>query len=79
MPIELANEPDTEKDDKLQQLLNLLKKHPDEKILIFTEFCDTARYLYTQLRHAGFRDIEQIDSRRKVNREEIIEQVFALL
>ena len=71
---ELANEPDTEKDDKLQQLLNLLKRHPDEKILIFTEFCDTARYLYTQLRHAGFRDIEQIDSRRKVNREEIIER-----
>ena len=71
---ELASEPDTEKDDKLQQLLNLLKKHPNEKILIFTEFCDTARYLYTQLHHAGFKDIEQIDSRRKVNREEIIER-----
>ena len=71
---ELANEPDTQQDDKLQQLLKLLKKHPDEKILIFTEFCDTARYLYTQLHHAGFRHIEQIDSRRKVNREEIIER-----
>ena len=43
---ELANEPATEQDDKLQQLLNLLKKHPNEKLLIFTEFCDTARYLY---------------------------------
>ena len=71
---ELANEPDTQQDDKLQQLLNLLKKHPNEKLLIFTEFCDTARYLYTQLQQAGFRNIEQIDSRRKVNREEIIEQ-----
>ena len=71
---ELANEPDTQQDDKLQQLLKLLKKHPAEKILIFTEFCDTARYLYTQLHHAGFRHIEQIDSRRKVNREEIIER-----
>ena len=71
---ELANEPDTAQDDKLQQLLNLLKKHPNEKILIFTEFCDTARYLYTQLHHAGFRHIEQIDSRRKINREEIIER-----
>ena len=69
---ELANEPATEQDDKLQQLLKLLKKHPNEKILIFTEFCDTARYLYTQLQQAGFRHIEQIDSRRKVNREEII-------
>lgn len=71
---ELASEPDTEKDDKLQQLLNLLKKHPNEKLLIFTEFCDTARYLYAQLQQAGFRHIEQIDSRRKVNREEIIER-----
>ena len=71
---ELANEPDTAQDDKLQQLLNLLKKHPNEKILIFTEFCDTARYLYTQLHHAGFRHIEQIDSRRKISREEIIER-----
>ena len=71
---QLANEPDTRKDDKLQRLLKLLKKHPNEKLLIFTEFCDTARYLYTQLRRAGFRDIEQIDSGRKVNREEVIER-----
>ena len=71
---ELANEPDTRQDDKLQQLLNLLKKHPNEKLLIFTEFCDTARYLYKQLQYAGFEGIEQIDSRRKVNREEIIER-----
>ena len=71
---ELANEPDTEKDNKLQQLLNLLRKHPNEKLLIFTEFCDTARYLYTQLERADFEGIEQIDSRRKVNREEVIER-----
>ena len=71
---ELANEPDTQQDDKLQQLLKLLKKHPNEKLLIFTEFCDTARYLYIQLQQAGFRNIEQIDSKRKVNREEIIER-----
>ena len=71
---ELANEPDTRQDDKLQQLLKLLKKHPNEKLLIFTEFCDTARYLHTQLERAGFEGIEQIDSRRKVNREEVIER-----
>ena len=71
---QLASEPATAQDDKLQQLLNLLKKHPNEKLLIFTEFCDTARYLHIQLQRAGFRHIEQIDSRRKVNREEIIER-----
>ena len=71
---ELGNEPDTRQDDKLQQLLKLLKEYPNEKLLIFTEFCDTARYLHTQLERAGFERIEQIDSRRKVNREEIIER-----
>lgn len=71
---QLANEPATEQDDKLQQLLKLLKAHPNEKFLIFTEFCDTARYLYKQLRRAGFTHIEQIDSQRKVNREEVIER-----
>ena len=71
---QLASEPATEQDDKLQQLLKLLKAHANEKVLIFTEFCDTARYLYTQLQQAGFRNIAQIDSLRKVNREEIIER-----
>ena len=69
---QLASEPDTQRDDKLQQLLNLLKKHPGEKVLIFTEFCDTARYLYAQLQNSGFEQLAQIDSRRKVNREDII-------
>ena len=71
---EIGGEPDTEKDDKLQQLLDLLKTAPYDKRLIFTEFCDTARYLYTQLQNAGVTDIAQIDSRRKVNREEVIER-----
>lgn len=71
---ELGNEPDTRQDDKLQQLLKLLKEYPNKKLLIFTEFCDTARYLHTQLERAGFERIEQIDSRRKVNREEVIER-----
>ncbi len=71
---EVGGEPDTKKDDKLQQLIKLLESAPYEKRLIFTEFCDTARYLYTQLQKAGVADIAQIDSRRKVNREEIIER-----
>ncbi len=71
---EVGGEPATAKDDKLQQLIKLLKSAPCEKRLIFTEFCDTARYLNKQLLNAGVTDIEQIDSRRKVNREEIIER-----
>ncbi len=71
---ELGGEPDTERDDKLQQLIRLLESAPYKKRLIFTEFCDTARYLNTQLRNAGVADITQIDSRRRVNREEIIQR-----
>ena len=71
---QLASEPDTEKDDKLQKLITLLKSVPAEKRLIFTEFCETARYLSDQLQRAGFKHLSQIDSRRKVNREEIIER-----
>lgn len=57
------------KAELLRTIERHLKKYPP-----FTEFCDTARYLYTQLQNAGFEDIEQIDSRRKVNREEVIER-----
>jgi superfamily II DNA or RNA helicase len=41
-------------DAKLKSLSNLLmKKHPDEKVIIFTQFADTVRYLEKQLRARG--------------------------
>jgi len=41
-------------DAKLDALLKLLtKKHPDEKVIIFTQFADTVRYLEAQLRARG--------------------------
>lgn len=41
---------DSNKDAKLQALLNLLKKnHPNDKVLVFTQFADTVRYLERQL------------------------------
>jgi hypothetical protein len=37
---------DWRKDTKLQQLLNLIQeKHPDQKVLIFTQFADTVSYI----------------------------------
>jgi superfamily II DNA or RNA helicase len=40
-----------EKDSKLQALLELVtKKHPKEKLIIFTQFADTVRYLGGQFR-----------------------------
>ena len=45
---------DPERDAKLDALHNLLtKKHPDDKILIFTQFADTVRYLEGRLRACG--------------------------
>ena len=43
-----------EADAKLDALLTLLtKKHPNEKIIVFTQFADTVRYLEAQLRNRG--------------------------
>ncbi len=55
-------------DDKLKALLKLLKgdsvlkKH---KVLIFSEFSDTARYLKEQLVAGGIEGVEQVDSSTK--------------
>jgi superfamily II DNA or RNA helicase len=45
------------RDSKLQALADLLTKHPDEKILIFTEYKDTATYVAAALTAAGFEDV----------------------
>ena len=62
-------------DDKLKALLKLLstdrvlKKH---KLLIFSEFADTARYLHRELADAGIAGVEQIDSGSKKDRGDVI-------
>ena len=61
-------------DDKLQKLIRLLKSKPlaKQKILIFTEFADTARYLKRHLDEAGIDGVEQVDSATKKNRADVI-------
>jgi superfamily II DNA or RNA helicase len=45
---------DANKDAKLAALLRLLgKQHPEQKVLVFTQFADTVRYLETELRARG--------------------------
>jgi len=63
-------------DDKLKKLIRLLKSKELEaqKVLIFTEFADTARYLFQQLKEAGIEGIAQVDSATKVNRAEILQR-----
>jgi len=64
-------------DNKLATLIRLLKtdkvlkKH---KVLIFTEFMSTARYLRQQLVAAGIAGVGEVDSASKRDRAEIIEE-----
>jgi superfamily II DNA or RNA helicase len=73
-----GEEEDPAKDEKLQKLIDLLSTDEllkDQKVIIFTEFRDTARYLARQLQAAGLKNLEQVDSGRNVrNREDIIKR-----
>lgn len=49
-------------DEKLNMLEELLtKKHGKEKVLVFTQYSDTAHYLSTQLIARGISNISQVD------------------
>ncbi len=53
-----AGEWNPEKDSKLAELENLIRKTPaGEKLLIFTQFADTALYLYEQLEDRRIKDL----------------------
>ncbi|MEW6380497.1 MAG: helicase-related protein [bacterium] len=50
----LAGPWDPDRDEKLHALINLLaKQHPQDKVLIFTQFADTVNYLESQLKGRG--------------------------
>ena len=64
-------------DDKLRALISLLKNDSvlkKHKVLIFTEFMDTARYLKDQLTQAGIEGIDEIDSAVKRDRGDMIRE-----
>jgi len=55
-------------DDKLQTLIRLLQTDPTlqaHKVLIFTEYMATARYLERQLRAAGIGPLNEVDSQSR--------------
>ncbi len=64
-------------DDKLTALIKLLKTDTvlaRHKVLIFTEYLSTARYLKQQLEEQGIAGIDQVDSKVKRDRGDIIKQ-----
>lgn len=64
-------------DDKLKALVKLLKTDPvlkKHKVLIFTEYMATARYLRKELTSAGFDGVDEVDSATKRDRGDILRQ-----
>jgi len=64
-------------DDKLKALVKLLKTDPvlkKHKVLIFTEYMATARYLKQQLEDTRFTEVDEVDSATKRDRGDIIRQ-----
>ena len=63
-------------DDKLLRLVRLLKTKDlaEQKVLVFTEFADTARYLKRQLDEAAIEGVAQLDSASKGNRAQVIKR-----
>ncbi|GFO83537.1 MAG: hypothetical protein A49_31640 [Methyloceanibacter sp.] len=62
-------------DDKLKALKKLLTKDKvlsEHKVLIFTEFAETGRYLQRKLTDEGIEGVEEIDSSSKKDRADVI-------
>lgn len=61
-------------DDKLKKLVRLLRSKDlaSRKVLIFTEFADTARYVESRLRQTGINGLARIDGSLDVNRADVI-------
>jgi superfamily II DNA or RNA helicase len=74
--LEEARKFESKHDDKLQKLIRLLKSKElaGQKVLIFTEFADTARYMRRRLEQAGIDGLEQVDSATKANRADVIQR-----
>ena len=66
-----------ENDDKFIELKRILKEDPilrDKKVIIFTEYRATAKYIEGELKNAGFTDIFEIDGQTSGDRHEMIQR-----
>ncbi|RLB65923.1 MAG: hypothetical protein DRI90_00760, partial [Deltaproteobacteria bacterium] len=75
--LELANQIDDAQDDKVRKLIALLSSDEElagRKVLIFTEFADTARYLERRLKEAGIPGVESVTSRSNKDRRDVVQR-----
>ncbi len=65
----------SEHDDKLKALIRMLKNDPalkKNKVIIFTEFMDTAHYLQSELEASGIKTLDEVDSSDDRDRGDVI-------
>jgi superfamily II DNA or RNA helicase len=68
---------DPTKDDKLNSLKKTLtedKRLVGKKVIVFSEFRSTARYIERELKKAGFTGMYELDGQTQVDRREVIER-----
>lgn len=67
----------SENDDKIRELKRILKEDPKilgKKVIIFSEFRATAKYIFDELQKDGFTQIAEIDGQSQVDRHEVIQR-----
>lgn len=68
---------DVDEDDKIRELKHILTEDErvrGKKAIVFSEYKSTARFIYRQLKNAGFDGLYEIDSSTKVDRHELIQR-----
>ena len=65
-----------EQDDKLKKLLRMLnsKEFTDKKVIIFTEFADTARYIEQQIKAKGITGVDRVDGGTSGKRYDVVKR-----
>ena len=64
--INLCDAWNSQTDQKLNELEDLLSdKHKEDKVVVFTQYSDTANYVYYQLKKRGFKHIEKVTGSTK--------------
>ena len=67
----------SENDDKIHELERILREDEHvkgKKVIIFSEYRATAKYIYRELQKDGFLKMAEIDGQSKVNRHELIQR-----
>ena len=66
-----------ENDDKIRELERILREDPHiagKKVIIFSEYRATAKYIYRELVRDGFTGVAEVDGQSKENRHELVQR-----